>query len=156
MMQINDKPFNDTSEGLLHATRLFTRSTLLLQSAIAGKAGLNVTDAECIDFLLEMGPSTAGELARATMLTTGAITNVIDRLERAGLVRREKDAADRRKVIVRFLPEKHEKTHDYYSTLANDVRELCSGYSETEIAFLTRHMMVMKEVFDKNILKIIG
>jgi DNA-binding MarR family transcriptional regulator len=155
-MQNNDNTIHDASEGLLHATRLFTRSTLLLQSAIAAKAGLNVTDAECIDFLLEMGPSTAGELARATMLTTGAITNVIDRLEREGLVRREKDAADRRKVIVRLLPEKHEKTHDYYSALASDVRELCSGYSETEIDLLIRHMTVIKEIFDKNILKIIG
>ncbi len=153
-MQIHENSMKDAQNQLLHATRVFTRSTLFLQSVIARQSGLNVTDAECIDFLLEMGPSTAGDLARVTMLTTGAITNVIDRLERAGLVRRERDAADRRKVMVRMLPEKHENTHQHYTALANDVRELCSDYTEAELEFLTRHMELMKAIYDKNIQKI--
>ncbi len=74
--------------SLMWEIQKFTRSSLMLQQIIAQKAGLHVTDAECIDFLMEMGPSTAGDLAKATRLTTGAITNVIDRLERAGFVKR--------------------------------------------------------------------
>jgi len=79
---------NSSLYELMLAVKNFTRSTLILQHVIADDMGLNVTDAECIDFLQEMGPSTAGDLAKATRLTTGAITNVIDRLEKAGFVKR--------------------------------------------------------------------
>ena len=76
---------------LMTATRKLTRSSLMLQYAIAEKMNLNPTDAECIDFLMEMGPSTAGDLAKVTRLTTGAITSVIDRLQKAGFVKRESE-----------------------------------------------------------------
>src|SRR6201995_6198325 len=93
---------------LMLAVRKLTRTTLMHQHIIAGSMGLRVTDAECIDFLQEMGPSTAGDLAKATRLTTGAITSMIDRLEKAGYVKRSADPNDRRKVIVSFVPKKHE------------------------------------------------
>ena len=70
------------------------------------KMKLNVTDAECLDFLSDMGPSTAGDLAKITRLTTGAITNAIDRLEKAGFVERKHDVNDRRKVIVKIIEKK--------------------------------------------------
>ena len=100
---------------------------------------MHVTDAECIDFLKEMGPSTAGELAKATRLTTGAITNVIDRLEKAGFVKRIPDASDRRKVIVTILPKKQTRAKSYYDALAGDVQTLFSKYSEQQLKFLIAH-----------------
>src|SRR5450432_2309976 len=124
--------------GLMSATRKLTRSSLILQSAIAEKMSLNPTDAECIDFLMEMGPSTAGDLAKVTRLTTGAITSVIDRLEKAGFVKRESDPGDRRKVIIRFIPKKHEKAKQYYAAMAKDVYGLFSGYSEPKLKSLLR------------------
>jgi DNA-binding MarR family transcriptional regulator len=62
--------------------------------------GLNPTDLGSLCLLLLHGPAPAGRLAELTGLTTGAVTGVIDRLEKGGFVRREVDAADRRKVIV--------------------------------------------------------
>ena len=62
--------------------------------------GLNPTDLGSLCLLLLHGPAPAGRLAQLTGLTTGAVTGVIDRLEEGGFVRREVDAADRRKVIV--------------------------------------------------------
>ncbi|HEV9037015.1 MAG TPA: hypothetical protein VGQ51_10350, partial [Puia sp.] len=59
---------------LMWEIRIFTRSSLMLQQNISQEAGLNATDAECLDYLMEMGPSTAGALAQATGLTTGAVT----------------------------------------------------------------------------------
>lgn len=132
---------------LMMAIRKFTRSTLILQHSIAEVMGLHVTDAECIDFLQEMGPSTAGDLAKATRLTTGAITNVIDRLERAGFVRRSPDPKDRRKVIVSFLPEKHTPAKIHYSALANAVQQLFSGYDEEQLKFLIRHTQALTEIY---------
>jgi DNA-binding MarR family transcriptional regulator len=62
--------------------------------------GLNPTDLGSLCLLLLHGPTSAGRLAELNGLTTGAVTGVIDRLERGGFARRQVDPADRRKVIV--------------------------------------------------------
>lgn len=86
---------------LSHQARVGTLWTVLLHSAIASKSGINVTDMQCINLLQLRGPMTPGQLADAMFLTTGgAITAVIDRLEKAGLVWRRRDEADRRRVLV--------------------------------------------------------
>jgi DNA-binding MarR family transcriptional regulator len=74
----------------------------LLGAASAEKIGINVTDLNCLNILALGGRLTAGELARQTGLTTASITGVLDRLEEAGFVRRERDPGDRRRVIVRL------------------------------------------------------
>ena len=76
----------------------------LLGVVSADRIGINVTDLNCMNILTLSGTMTAGELARATGLTTASITSVLDRLEEAGFVRRERDSHDRRRVIVRFDP----------------------------------------------------
>jgi DNA-binding MarR family transcriptional regulator len=74
----------------------------LLGAASAERLAINVTDLNCLNILALGGPMTAGELARRTGLTTASITGVLDRLEEAGFVRRERDPHDRRRVIVRL------------------------------------------------------
>ncbi len=74
----------------------------LLGAASADKIGINVTDLNCLNILALGGRLTAGELAKRTGLTTASITGVLDRLEEAGFVRRERDPGDRRRVIVRL------------------------------------------------------
>ena len=64
------------------------------------RAGLHASDFGALCLLLLHGPAPAGRVAELTGLTTGAVTGVIDRLEKAGFVHRELDPADRRKVIV--------------------------------------------------------
>jgi DNA-binding MarR family transcriptional regulator len=76
---------------------------LLLTQAVSDRLGVNGTDLQCLGILTSSGAMTAGELAERTGLTTGAVTGVIDRLEQAGLVTRERDAVDRRRVIVHPL-----------------------------------------------------
>src|SRR5262252_445612 len=78
----------------------------LLGAAAAEKIGINVTDLNCLNILALGGRMTAGDLARATGLTTASITGVLDRLEEAGFVRRERDPQDRRRVVVRLDPER--------------------------------------------------
>jgi len=138
---------------LMMAVRKLTRTTLIHQHIIAENAGLHVTDAECIDFLQEMGPSTAGELARATRLTTGAITNVIDRLEKAGYVKRSPDPNDRRKVIVSFIPQKHADagTKARYSALAGAVQQLFMKYTHEELVFLVEHTQALTDIYKAQI-----
>lgn len=76
----------------------------LLGAASAERIGINVTDLNCLNLLALRGQLTAGELARATGLTTASITGVLDRLEEAGFVRRERDAHDRRRVVIHLDP----------------------------------------------------
>ena len=81
----------DLLQRLDHLLRRVSAQSVLLSDAVADHVGLNSTDLECLDLLFLAGPTTAGQLAEHTGLTTGAMTAVIDRLERATLVRRSHD-----------------------------------------------------------------
>ena len=74
---------------------------------------INGTDFECLDVLDWTGPIPAGELARRLGITSGAVTGVIDRLERGGWVHRLADPSDRRRVIVELVPPS-EKEADHH------------------------------------------
>jgi DNA-binding MarR family transcriptional regulator len=79
--------------------------------------GLRLTDMQCINVLDLMGPSTPGELARSTGLTTGGVTVMLDRLEKAGFVKRVPNPRDRRSVLVRLNPTKLKKVQAFYGEI---------------------------------------
>jgi len=86
--------------------RDFMARAVLFQEAVARSGGLNGSDLQAVGLLLSEGPATPGELASRLRLTAGgAITAMIDRLERAGYVSRTRDDADRRRVIVTAIPD---------------------------------------------------
>jgi DNA-binding MarR family transcriptional regulator len=128
-------------EALEHALREVSGIGVLFSQAAAERLGLNSTDLECLGMIASV-PTTAGELARATGLTTGAITGVIDRLERAGYARREHDKADRRRVLVHAEPEALRKAAPIFEPMRRASAEALSGYSDAELtlilSFLTR------------------
>jgi DNA-binding MarR family transcriptional regulator len=80
------------------------RATDVVDELMCQLLGVNRTDARCLDILDQHGSMSAGDLAEASRLTTGAITAVVDRLERAGLARRVPDQADRRRVLIELTP----------------------------------------------------
>jgi DNA-binding MarR family transcriptional regulator len=82
--------------------RLKTISMLTRQIGrrIGESLGVNVTDMAALEQLLNHGPMTPSELAEHLKVTTAAATQIVDRLERAGHVARERRASDRRKVCV--------------------------------------------------------
>ncbi|HEY0654328.1 MAG TPA: MarR family transcriptional regulator [Chryseosolibacter sp.] len=82
------------------ASRLYSDTSMLLHEAIARRAGLSGTDHKYLGFIIQKGKITAGELAKLSGLTTGAVTGLIDRLEKKKLVKRQFDDQDRRKVII--------------------------------------------------------
>ena len=133
---------------LMSEIRKLNRSSAMLHYAIAQKGKLNTTDAECIDFLMEMGPSTAGDLAKITKLTTGAITNVIDRLEKANVVRRESDPKDRRKVIIRLRNENNDVPNNHFLAMATDVFKFLSGYNEDQLQLLSVMTKEVTKIFE--------
>lgn len=135
---------------LMEALRKASRSSLMLRQSIAQSMSLNASDAECIDYLMEMGPASAGDLAEATGLTTGAITAMLSRLEAASLIARTKDPNDGRKVIVTLMPKKHAKASKLYAALAQDIYQLLSGYTASELKFLFRHTQALEEIYKHN------
>ena len=106
--------------------------------AAAGRIKMTVTDMQVIDILDTMGPATAGQLADLTGLTTGAITGMINRLEEAGFVSRERDPIDGRRVIVRLASDK-DVTRELgrtFASLGNAWDDLASQYDDEEITLL--------------------
>lgn len=85
------------------AVRQFIAAVVLHNQAVAQRLGLGGSDSQFVQLLSRHGPLTPGRLAELTGLTTGTVTGVIDRLEKAGFVRRERDAGDRRKVLVTLV-----------------------------------------------------
>jgi len=109
---VNDDALRtEVTENLLR----FIAGAVLHSGEVARRVGLGPSDAQFLGLLQMEGPLTPGQLAALTGLTTGTVTGVIDRLERGGYVRRERDAADRRKVIVTPAPEGVAKLADHYA-----------------------------------------
>ena len=121
--------------------RRMSSATILFHQAVADRLGLNLTDHKCVDILFTQGPMTAGDLAELTGLTTGAITGVIDRLEKAGFVRREDDPNDRRRVIVRAVPKRHREIGRLFDDLAARMAELAGRYSDKELTVIFDFMV---------------
>ncbi len=106
--------------------------------AAAAQIGMTVTDMQVIDILESTGPATAGQLADLTGLTTGAITGMLNRLEEAGFVRRERDPNDGRRVIVQLAEGKDDmhKIGTIFAPIGEAWDELASVYDEEQLAYL--------------------
>lgn len=123
-------------EALNLAARQASGLGVLFGEAVAARLGINHTDLECLGMVALKDGLTAGEIARSSGLTTGAITGVIDRLERAGLVRREADPQDRRKVHVRVTPKARSADAVPYDSFGKAMDRLVENYSDAEVAML--------------------
>ncbi|MCK1420661.1 MarR family transcriptional regulator [Bradyrhizobium sp. 180] len=111
---------------------------VLYGQTVANVAGIANSDLECMDILYLEGRVTAGRLAEVTGLTTGAITGVVDRLEKAGLVRRERDETDRRKVFIAVVPDAAMKIGQFYVPMQQAMEKVFGGYSDEELRLLLR------------------
>jgi DNA-binding MarR family transcriptional regulator len=131
-----------TRAALMHelenAMRRSSGQGVIFGQAVANRAGISSSDLECMDFLILEGRVTAGRLAEVTGLTTGAITGVVDRLEKAGYVRRERDESDRRKVFITVIPANIAGIGVFYERLHRAVMKDWSTYSDEELRLLLR------------------
>ncbi len=121
---------------LVTAVRHQVAWTVLHNQAIADALGIGPTDLHCINLLDLEGAMSAGRLAELMGLTTGAVTGVLDRLEGAGMVRREPDPSDRRRVIVQLVPEGVERVRAAYTAVGAGAQEQYSRYDEAQLALL--------------------
>ncbi|SDM99997.1 MarR family winged helix-turn-helix transcriptional regulator [Afipia sp. GAS231] len=127
-------------QELEHAVRKSSALGVIFGQTVANKIGMSSSDLECLDFLNIEQRVTAGRLAELTGLTTGAITGMVDRLEKAGFVRRERDDNDRRKVFIAIVPENVAKIGRFYEPLQRAVLRDWESYTDAELKLLLRFM----------------
>jgi DNA-binding MarR family transcriptional regulator len=119
----------------------------LMSQAAAERLGINVTDLNCLNVVALTGSMTAGELARATGLTTASITGVLDRLEEGGFIRRERDSRDRRKVIVTLSFSR--RAHDIapvFAPLVKSWRAAAADYTDDELRLLLNFQLGVEQI----------
>src|ERR1700754_4761036 len=125
--------------------RAYQTSNDNFDQAIADHLGMNRTDMRCVDLIDQAGGMTAGELARAAGLTTGAVTAVVDRLEKAGMARRVADPTDRRRVRIETTPTMWELTGPLLGPFIQESQLILDDYSTEE---LERFAEFLRRVID--------
>ncbi|MFV0134396.1 MarR family winged helix-turn-helix transcriptional regulator [Streptomyces sp. HMX87] len=128
-------------EELSTVSRRYLASYALFNQAAADRLGLHPTDLQCLNLLMLEGRSvTTGRVAELTGLTTGSATRLVDRLERAGYVVRERDAADRRRVLVATVPERIAEFRRTWERLGDGWVTLFDDLDEAQLTLLIDHL----------------
>jgi DNA-binding MarR family transcriptional regulator len=140
--------------SLNNAMRKSSASGVVFSNAVAERLGIHSRDLECLDLLYLEGPVTAGQLADITGLTTGAVTGLVDRLERAGYVRRIQNPKDRRSVIIEAVPESFARIGPYFASLGDAINEELSQYSEKELRFMLDFFSHVYTIMNKETVKV--
>ena len=117
-------------------------AVIAFHEAGARRLGMTAAERKCAGIVAELGNATPKQLAEATGLSTGAITGIVDRLERAGYAKRESNPADRRSVIVR--PRNTDRlareSLSVFASLTEAMERLNARYSDEERALNLRHL----------------
>lgn len=127
----------------------FSDATIFMHEAIARKAGLSGIDHKYLGLLIKNGAMTAGELAKQSGLTTGAITGLVDRLEKKNLVKRVFDQTDRRKVMIEPNREAVlEQLGPLFAGLQRKINNLIMQQTEAELAAISKYMLAAIEIMN--------
>ena len=116
-----------------------------LSNAIAERLGVTSTELEVLGTLVARGPLSAGDLARRTGLTSGAVTRLIDRLAERGVVRRLPDPADRRRVLVEITPSAQRASDPFYDPIAREGTKLLEERTEKELEVILEYLRINYE-----------
>jgi DNA-binding MarR family transcriptional regulator len=143
----NDK--RTVFEELMNEVRRSQNATDRFDQAVADAMGLNRTDMRCLDVIDREGPVPAGRLAEETGLTTGAITTVLDRLERAGYARRRADPSDRRRVLVELTPAVGEQAPSFWAPHVALSEQLYHRYTRAQLELLLEFVREGREFNDQ-------
>ena len=132
-------------------SRDFVAAVVVFHELVGRSLGVSATDRKCLD-LVSRGPVTAGELARFTGLTTGAVTGIIDRLVKASYAERISDPDDRRRVVV--VRKSHSRLNEIvpaiFGPLRDDMAAVTATYNGRELAVINDFLARAREVLVAN------
>jgi DNA-binding MarR family transcriptional regulator len=112
----------------------------LLNYRIGSQLDLKDVDLDCLDILDVYGPLSPSALARRAGLHPATMTGVLDRLERGGWLARERDASDRRAVVVRILSDRYAELMRFYSPMNRSMNKILAKYSDSELEAIADFM----------------
>lgn len=127
----------------------------IFDEAAATYAGINRTDFRCLDILDRGGRMTAGQLAAAAHLTSGAVTAVLDHLEEAGFVRRVRDASDRRRVLIEVMPDLLARSMPIYGPIIKDGARAMARYTDEQLETILDFMLQSRELLERNTIRVL-
>jgi DNA-binding MarR family transcriptional regulator len=146
------KPFISKYADLIMLIRKETRMATLFVQTVAETSGIHPTDIKCLDFLTEKKIATAGDLARITGLTTGAITSAIDRMEKAGFIERKADPKDRRKTLIQLRVSHPRHLQLVHHLFSDKLPAILDQYSAAEIELIVDWNKKMATALQEEIL----
>jgi DNA-binding MarR family transcriptional regulator len=124
-------------EAIGDLLKIMSTHSTLRSTLIANKLKINTTDLECLEVLMRLGKTTAGVLSAETKLTTGAVTKMIDRLEKVGFIKRHFEKSDRRKVFIELeMKTVAKKVLPLYMSLGTEVANHLNKYSEAQLELI--------------------
>ncbi len=125
-----------------------SNAVVFFHEAVAAHLGISAAEWKCLGLLGQYGPVTAGRLAELSGFTTGAITGIVDRLQKAGYVRREPHPQDGRRVVIRPLGLKkvQERVAPIFESLGRAMAAVSGRYSASERAAITTFLRETAEV----------
>jgi DNA-binding MarR family transcriptional regulator len=132
----------DLQNALIRNVRQLITGAILYNQHVADALGLHLTDLQCFGVLELLGPVTPGKLAEHTGLSTGGVTVMLDRLQKAGYVKRVPNPNDRRSVLVHVNPRKFQKVRPFYVAVTSNLEASMSCMPveelETVLNFFSR------------------
>lgn len=136
-----------TNSNFKEISRSYSDASILMHEAIARKAGLSGTDHKYLGLIIKNEEMTAGDIAEMTGLTTGAVTGLIDRLEKVKLVKRKADKNDRRKVLIVPNTQKSmELLEPIFEDLQKRTQQLVSSFSKEEMVIIERYFQSATDI----------
>jgi DNA-binding MarR family transcriptional regulator len=135
VLHLSKRSKRELISEVIAAVRASQTATDAFDHAVADYVGLDRGAYRCLDILDQEGPMTAGRLAARARLSPGAMTALLDRLERRGFARRTRDTKDRRRVLVEVTPELRQMAAQLYGT-ADESAEALAGYTNEQLELL--------------------
>lgn len=132
--------------ALTRAVRLFIAGSSLFSQRVAERLGLHPTDMQFLNLLDLIGPMTPGALGHLSGLSSGGVTVVLDRLEKAGYIRRSSNPSDRRSVLVGIVPARKRKVTTNYDAVQKEFETVLNSFTEEELATLQRFFSTANEM----------
>lgn len=144
---MNKKEHHKAIEQFRKASRQYSDASIFMHEAIARKAGLSGADHKYLGLILQHKALTAGDIAKLTGLTTGAVTGLIDRLEKKQLLERQFTPNDRRKVlIIPNMENSMQLLQPIFSELQEKTTALLNTFTEQEIQVIERYFTEATEI----------
>jgi DNA-binding MarR family transcriptional regulator len=134
-----------TADRIVLEIRKFIAASIFFNTQAAEKAGLGLTDMQMLHMLQLYGPSTPSHLAKWTGLSSGGVTVALDRLEKAGYLRREPNPGDRRSLLIILIPTRLRKVAAMYEGVENETRRLLATLPQSDLEAVVRFFETMHE-----------